>query len=124
MIDVRRYGRRSHEFDELIERTREHFWNPEDPDYVDFSLDLPDDATIISDELIPELSCAVADRLDEGQRIQFNRDVAFWILSQFLHGEQAALSLSSSLVDVFLGSQMKKDKAGSGKGIRRERPRH
>lgn len=102
MIDVRRYGRRSPEFDTFIARTHEHYWNPEDPDYVDFSADLPANATIIGDELVPELRTAVADRLDEGQRIQLNRDVAFWVVSQLLHGEQAALSLSSNLVDTFL----------------------
>ena len=37
MIAPGRYAERSPHFEEIIARTEEHFWNPEDPDYVDFS---------------------------------------------------------------------------------------
>ena len=33
MVDVDRYGRRSPSFDEIIARSEEHFWDPDDRDY-------------------------------------------------------------------------------------------
>src|SRR3989442_6002117 len=36
MIEPDRYARRSPLFEEIIARTEEHFWNPEDPDYIDY----------------------------------------------------------------------------------------
>src|SRR5262249_10710707 len=49
-----------------------------------------------------ESNSAVWDRLDEGQRIRFTNESARFSLSNILHGEQAALSLSASLCNVFL----------------------
>ena len=37
MLVPDRYGQRSSEFETIIARTAEHFWNPEDPDYIDFT---------------------------------------------------------------------------------------
>ncbi len=36
MVDVDRYDRRSHDFDEIISATHDHFWDPNDKTYVDF----------------------------------------------------------------------------------------
>jgi hypothetical protein len=47
--------------------------------------------------MIIELNCAVADRLDEGQRIRLANESSRFMLSSILHGEQGALSLSASL---------------------------
>ena len=47
-----------------------------------------------------ELNCAVADRLDEGQKIRLANEVTRFSLSSILHGEQGALSLSTSLVQI------------------------
>ena len=59
-----------------------------------------------------ELNCAVADRLDEGQKIRLANEVTRFSLSSILHGEQGALSLSASLVH---------DPARPGRaGVRRE----
>ena len=102
MIEVGRYAKRSAYFEEIIERTREHFWNPEDADYIDFGTPFPKDQPILSDDQIPELQSAVRDKLTEEQRIEFSWDITRWTLSQFLHGEQGALSLSSSLIDLFV----------------------
>ena len=41
MIATDRYAQRSPDFEEIIARTEEHFWNPEDPDYVDFATPWP-----------------------------------------------------------------------------------
>ena len=55
------------------------------------------------DDMIVELRCApVADRLDERQKIQLANDVTHWSISNLLHGEQGALSLSASLCHVLL----------------------
>jgi hypothetical protein len=102
MIAVDRYAQRSTHFDEIIARTEEHFWNPDDPDYIRWDEPLPEDQAIFPLGMIPELHSAVADRLDEGQRVALADEVACWTLSNILHGEQGALSLSTSLCDMFI----------------------
>src|SRR4029077_20858775 len=58
---------------------------------------------IMPAESIVELRCeAVANRLDAGQKIQLGNDVTHWSISNLLHGEQGALSLSASLCHVLL----------------------
>lgn len=102
MIVPERYGRRSSLFEEIIARTEEHFWNPEDPDYVDFATPLPKDETIVPDWFVMERHTAAWDRLDEGQRIRFVNESVRWSLSNILHGEAGALGLSASLCEIFL----------------------
>lgn len=101
MIEVERYARRTGAFDEIISATEDHFWDPLDPAYVDFTqpFDLANE-TIMPREFTIELNCAVADRLDEGQQVALANEVTRFSLSQILHGEQGALSLSASLCHV------------------------
>jgi hypothetical protein len=101
MIEVDRYARRTGAFDEIISATEDHFWDPLDPTYVDFtqSFDLRED-TIMPRDFTIELNCAVADKLDEGQQIALANEVTRFSVSQLLHGEQGALSLSASLCHV------------------------
>jgi P-aminobenzoate N-oxygenase AurF len=102
VIAPERYGKRADLFDPLISETHQHFWDPSDPAYIDF--DTPFDLenrTVLPMELVPELRTAVADRLDEKQRIAFANQSARWWISSVLHGEQGALSLSASLCHVF-----------------------
>ena len=101
MIEVDRYARRTGAFDEIISATEDHFWDPLDPDYVDFSqpFDLREE-TIMPRDFTIELNCAVADKLDEGQKIRLANESTRFSLSQILHGEQGALSLSASLCQV------------------------
>jgi hypothetical protein len=102
MIDVARYGGRTAHFEEIIARTEEHFWNPDDRDYIDFDQPWPADQPLLPLDFIVELQTAVADRLDEGQKIAFANESARWTLSNLLHGEQGALNLSTSLCDMFV----------------------
>jgi hypothetical protein len=102
MIDVGRYATRSSHFEEIIARTNEHFWNPEDPDYINYAEPLPPDTPIVPLEMVVELQSAVADKLDEGQKIALANESARWSVSNILHGEQGALSLSTSLCDMFI----------------------
>ncbi|HEY1962286.1 MAG TPA: hypothetical protein VGG69_07705, partial [Rhizomicrobium sp.] len=37
MLEVERYGRRSTAFDKIISATHDHFWDPLDKKYIDFS---------------------------------------------------------------------------------------
>src|SRR6516165_10693009 len=103
MLEVPRYGRRSNAFDGIISATHDHFWDPFDKNYIDF--DQPFDManlSIMPAETVIELRSAVSDRLDERQRIQLANDVTHWSISNLLHGEQGALSLSASLCHVLL----------------------
>ncbi len=103
MIDVQRYQQRSPDFDEIIARTEEHFWNPDDPDYIRWDTPFATDSeSIMPITMVPELHSAVADRLDERQKIALANESARWSLSNILHGEQGALSLSTSLCDIFI----------------------
>lgn len=101
MLEVRRYGQRTSAFDAIIAATHDHFWDPTDATYISFEqpFDLREE-TVLPREMIVELNCAVADRLDEGQRIALANENARWILSSILHGEQGALSLSASLCQI------------------------
>jgi hypothetical protein len=101
MIEVDRYARRTGAFDEIISQTEDHFWDPLDPAYVDFSQPFDvENETIMPRDFTIELNCAVADRLDEGQQIRLANQVTRFSVSQLLHGEQGALSLSASLCHV------------------------
>jgi hypothetical protein len=101
MLDVERYGRRSTAFDKIISATHDHFWDPLDKKYIDF--DTPFDMEneyIVPPNMTMELQTAIADRLDERQKIKLvNRSVQFSI-SSILHGEQGALALSASLCHI------------------------
>ena len=102
MIEVDRYADRADAFDKIISATRDHFWDPTDPKYVDYDAE-PFDATkqlIMPEDFCVELNCAVADELDEKQRILLANESTRFQLSSILHGEQGALSLSTSLVQI------------------------
>jgi hypothetical protein len=103
MLEVDRYGTRTEAFDGIISATHDHFWDPMDATYLDFSS--PFDITseyIMPPETIPELQSAVADKLDEGQKIKLANESTRWSLSAILHGEQGALSLSASLCHIMV----------------------
>ncbi len=101
MIEVDRYARRTGAFDEIIAATEDHFWDPLDPAYIDFTQPFDtQNETIMPRDFTIELNCAVKDRLDEGQQIALANEVTRFSLSQILHGEQGALSLSASLCHV------------------------
>jgi P-aminobenzoate N-oxygenase AurF len=103
MLQVERYGVRTTAFDKIITATHDHFWDPLDRAYIDFStpFDMANDP-IMPAELVVELQSAVADKLDERQKIQLINANAHWALSSILHGEQGALNLSSSLCHILL----------------------
>jgi hypothetical protein len=101
MIEPARYGERTDAFDAIIAATADHFWDPLDPRYLDYAVpfDLEQD-TILPREMVIELHCAVADRLDERQKIRLANQSARFMISSLLHGEQGALSLSASLCQI------------------------
>jgi len=101
MIEVERYADRTDAFDAIISATVDHFWDPTDPTYLDYRepFDLTED-TILPREMCIELNCAVADRLDEGQKLRLANQNTRFFLSSILHGEQGALSLSASLCHI------------------------
>ncbi len=98
LLEVDRYGDRTSAFDGIISATHDHFWDPMDSAYLDFGQPFSlEESTVLPRDMIPELNCAVADRLDESQKIKLANESARWTLSSILHGEQGALSLSASL---------------------------
>jgi len=103
MVEVKRYGRRSDAFDQIIGATHDHFWDPQNPAYLDFAQPFDLDAEpLVALERFPELNCAATEHLDQRQKIRLANEVQRWNLSNILHGEQGALSLSASLCDILL----------------------
>ena len=103
MLELDRYNARSTAFDKIISATHDHFWDPLDRSYIDF--DQPFDMTatpVMPLDTVVELRSAVADRLDDRQKIQLANDVMHWSISNLLHGEQGALSLSASLCHILV----------------------
>ncbi|MBI1237845.1 MAG: ferritin-like domain-containing protein [Alphaproteobacteria bacterium] len=101
MMDVERYGARSTAFDKIISATHDHFWDPLDTKYIDFSqpFDLEKDY-LVNPEINTELRTAVGDKLDEQGKIKLVNLNTLWSFSSILHGEQGALSLSASLCHI------------------------
>ena len=103
MLNPDRYMKRSNAFDKIIAATNDHFWDPMDPKYVDFSVPFDLKTQLIMPETLNlELRTAVADKLDEGQKIRMVNGSVHFVLSGILHGEQAALSLSADLCHILL----------------------
>lgn len=103
MIVPTRYADRSSEFETIIGRTAEHFWNPEDPDYINFEMPFDQsERAVFSESMMGEMNSAVRDKLDDGQALGLSHDISRWMVSSLLHGEQGALQLSTSLVDLFV----------------------
>jgi len=101
MLDVNRYGQRSSAFDKIISATHEHFWDPLDKKYIDFSqkFDLENEY-LINPTANADLKTAIGDKLDEKGKIKLVNLDTMWALSSILHGEQGALSLSASLCHI------------------------
>ena len=101
MMDVERYGARSTAFDKIISATHDHFWDPLDPKYIDFSSpwDLDKDY-LVRPESMPDFRTAIADKLDERGKIRLVNMNTLWSMSSILHGEQGALALSASLCHI------------------------
>ena len=101
MMDVDRYNARTTAFDKIISATHDHFWDPLDKKYIDFSekFDLENEA-ILPEEFFPIFQTKFGEKLTAKQKIKFANESARWILSSILHGEQGALSLSASLCHI------------------------
>ncbi|MFQ5352584.1 MAG: ferritin-like domain-containing protein [Candidatus Binatia bacterium] len=102
MIESQRYLSRSQEFETIIARTNEHFWDPQDADYIDYQCAAPCEQPLIPFEQIPERHSAIWDKLDEAGRLRFTNESLRMRISGVLHGEQGALSLSTGLADMFV----------------------
>jgi hypothetical protein len=101
MMEVERYGARTAAFDKIISATHDHFWDPLDTKYIDFSLPFDmENEYLINPAAHTELKTAIGEKLDEKGKIKLvNLDV-LWSLSSILHGEQGALALSASLCHI------------------------
>lgn len=101
MMEVERYGNRSKAFDKIISATHDHFWDPLDTKYIDFSKPFDmENEYLIDPSLNGDLKTAVADKLDEKQKIKLVNLDTQWGLSSILHGEAGALALSASLCHI------------------------
>src|SRR5438105_15102167 len=76
MVAVERYGRRSDAFDAIIGATHDHFWDPYNPTYLDYTqaFDLERDS-IMPLARFPELNCAATEHLDERQKIRLANQI-------------------------------------------------
>ena len=103
MMEEDRYGDRSDAFDKIISQTHKHFWDPNDTKYINYDIEFAMDSQYLVN---PRIFClelqvpSIAERLTEKQKIKLTNESFGWVLSQILHGEQGALSLSASLCHI------------------------
>lgn len=105
MLSVDRHAARSTAFDRITAATHDHFWNPLDPKYIDFSIPFDlERQPLVPESLIPGLALPyVSDSLSNpALRTRFINESVRWMFSSILHGEQGALNLSASLCHVFV----------------------
>ena len=101
MLDVERYGRRSTAFDKIISATHDHFWDPLDKKYIDFSEPFdPETHQILPDDFFPIFKTHIGEKMTAAQKIKFASQSTRWQISGILHGEQGALALSASLCHI------------------------
>ncbi len=101
MLDVERYGNRTTAFDKIISATHDHFWDPLDKKYIDFSAPFDLTATaILPGRFFPIFHTRIGEAMSEDQKIKFANEASRWQLSAILHGEQGALALSASLCHI------------------------
>jgi hypothetical protein len=103
MLELDRYGARSTAFDKIISATHDHFWDPLDPKYIDFSTPFDmENEMILPEEMVISLQTPyVSERLPTRKdRVRFVNRFALRTFSSILHGEQGALNLSASLCHV------------------------
>ena len=100
MLEVDRYNDRTTAFDKIISATHNHFWDPMDTKYIDFSVpfDVENEYMINPDQDV-DLR-VIGDLLNEKDKIRLVNMNVHWSLSSILHGEQGALNLSSSLCHI------------------------
>ncbi|HEV2563421.1 MAG TPA: ferritin-like domain-containing protein [Rhizomicrobium sp.] len=101
MLDVNRYGNRSTAFDKIISATHDHFWDPLDKKYIDFSEPFdPETHQILPDDFFPIFKTHIGEKMSVAQKLKFASQSTRWQLSGILHGEQGALALSASLCHI------------------------
>ncbi|MGH6987964.1 MAG: ferritin-like domain-containing protein [Caulobacteraceae bacterium] len=103
MLHLDRYAARSTAFDKIISATHDHFWDPLDPKYIDFSEPFDMEATaLLPDEMIGVLQTNYGKEMlaDPKTKIRFINAQTLRSFSSILHGEQGALNLSASLCHV------------------------
>ena len=101
MLNPERYGQRSTAFDKIISATHDHFWDPLDKKYIDFSEPFDLKAkTILPMDFFPVFHTRIGDTMTQEQKIEFANQSTRWQLSAILHGEQGALALSASLCHI------------------------
>ena len=105
MLELDRYNARSTAFDKIISATHDHFWDPLDKKYIDFSepFDMENEMILPEDMIISMSTDYVSNHLSDWKtRVRFVNQSALRSFSSILHGEQGALNLSASLCHVLL----------------------
>ena len=103
MLTLDRYNARSTAFDKIISATHDHFWDPLDPKYIDFSSpwDMENEPLMPEEQTplfrLPYINEALT---DPKERVRFINYMQLRNFSSILHGEQGALNLSASLCHV------------------------
>jgi len=103
MLELDRYNARSTAFDKIISATHDHFWDPLDAKYIDFSEPFDMENTmILPEKMIGPLKLDYVNQVlgAEKRRIAFANAQTLRTFSSILHGEQGALNLSASLCHV------------------------
>lgn len=103
MVEPQRYLERSDLLRSQVSKSVNHFWDPYDERYINFSIPFDITQALIVDSCqIDELQTAIAAKLSKEDQIKLGNDIMHFYLSQLLHGEQAALIVSANLSQTLL----------------------
>ena len=103
MVEPQRYSERSDLLRVQVSKSVNHFWDPFDERYINFAIPFDVTQALIIDPIqIDELQTSVAAKLSKADQIKLGNDIMHFYLSQLLHGEQAALIVSSNLSQTLL----------------------
>src|SRR5438270_10637083 len=103
MLELDRYNARSTAFAKIISATHDHFWDPLDARYIDFSEPFDMERSMILPEKFHgalQLDYVREHLGSEARIIAFANASTLRTFSSILHGEQGALNLSASLCHV------------------------
>jgi len=104
MVEPQRYSDRSDLLRAQVSKSVNHFWDPFDERYINFSIPFDINKELVIDAIqIDELQTSVVTaKLSTEDQIKLGNDIMHFYLSQLLHGEQAALIVSSNLSQTLL----------------------
>ncbi len=112
MLELDRYGARSTAFDRIISATHDHFWDPLDPKYIDFSApwDMENEALLPDDQVVSLGVPYVLEHLEKTGQKEARHVTAFakYIKARWGRPRPCGVVLQQLLVDIIAAPEVYK----------------